>query len=65
MGCLVAGMAAAEEKAAPANESEYDSDSRYEDLSLFSRVLTLVRNNYVDPVEERELIAQCPAWASL
>jgi carboxyl-terminal processing protease len=56
MGCLVAGMAAAEEKAAPANESEYDSDSRYEDLSLFSRVLTLVRNNYVDPVEERELL---------
>ncbi len=30
--------------------------SRYEDLSLFSSVLRLVRENYVEPVDERKLI---------
>jgi len=30
--------------------------SRYEDLSLFSDVLRLVRENYVEPVDERKLI---------
>ena len=30
--------------------------SRYEDLGLFSHVLRLVRDNYVEPVEERTLV---------
>jgi len=30
--------------------------TRYEDLSLFTDVLTLVRRNYVEPVEERRLM---------
>ena len=30
--------------------------TRYEDLSLFSNVLRLVRDNYVEPVEERDLV---------
>jgi carboxyl-terminal processing protease len=30
--------------------------TRYEDLSLFSSVLRLVRENYVEPVDERQLI---------
>ncbi len=30
--------------------------TRYEDLSLFTSVLTLVRRNYVEPVEERRLV---------
>jgi carboxyl-terminal processing protease len=30
--------------------------TRYEDLSLFTEVLNLVRKNYVEPVEQRELI---------
>jgi len=30
--------------------------SRYEDLSLFTHVLTLVRGSYVEPVEEHELM---------
>jgi carboxyl-terminal processing protease len=30
--------------------------TRYEDLSLFTNVLNLVRRNYVEPVEERSLI---------
>ncbi len=30
--------------------------SRYEDLSLFTSVLNLVRNNYVEPVDEHQLI---------
>ena len=30
--------------------------TRYEDLSLFTSVLTLVRRNYVEPVEERKLV---------
>jgi carboxyl-terminal processing protease len=30
--------------------------TRYEDLSLFTSVLTLVRRNYVEPVEEGELV---------
>jgi carboxyl-terminal processing protease len=32
------------------------ASTRYEDLSLFSDVLRLVRNNYVEPVDERKLI---------
>ena len=32
------------------------ASTRYEDLSLFSDVLRLVRNNYVEPVDETELI---------
>ncbi|MDJ0787894.1 MAG: S41 family peptidase [Myxococcota bacterium] len=32
------------------------ASSRYEDLSLFSSVLRLVRENYVEPVDERDLI---------
>jgi carboxyl-terminal processing protease len=30
--------------------------TRYEDLSLFTSVLNLVRRNYVEPVEERDLV---------
>jgi carboxyl-terminal processing protease len=30
--------------------------SRYDDLSLFTSVLTLVRGNYVEPIEDSELI---------
>jgi len=30
--------------------------TRYEDLSLFTSVLTLVRRNYVEPVDERDLV---------
>ena len=30
--------------------------TRYEDLSLFTNVLTLVRRNYVEPVDERKLV---------
>ena len=30
--------------------------TRYEDLSLFTSVLTLVRRNYVEPVDERALV---------
>ena len=32
------------------------SDTRYEDLALFSSVLDLVRRNYVEPVDEHELL---------
>jgi carboxyl-terminal processing protease len=34
----------------------YSKPSRYDDLSLFTSVLTLVRGNYVEPIEESELI---------
>ena len=30
--------------------------SRYKDLSLFTSILNLVRNNYVKPVDEHQLI---------
>ncbi len=30
--------------------------TRYEDLSMFSNVLRLVRDNYVEPVDERDLV---------
>jgi carboxyl-terminal processing protease len=30
--------------------------TRYEELSLFTNVLTLVRRNYVEPVDERQLV---------
>ena len=30
--------------------------SRYDDLSLFTSVLTLVRGNYVEPIDDRDLI---------
>ena len=33
------------------------ASTRYEDLSLFTSVLNLVRRNYVDPVEEHDLVA--------
>jgi carboxyl-terminal processing protease len=32
------------------------ASTRYEDLSLFTSVLNLVRRNYVEPVEERDLV---------
>jgi carboxyl-terminal processing protease len=32
------------------------ASTRYEDLSLFSDVLRLVRNNYVEPVDESQLV---------
>jgi len=34
----------------------YSKPSRYDDLSLFTSVLTLVRGNYVEPIDESELI---------
>jgi carboxyl-terminal processing protease len=34
----------------------YSKPSRYDDLSLFTSVLTLVRSNYVEPIEESDLI---------
>jgi len=34
----------------------YSKPSRYDDLSLFTSVLTLVRGNYVEPIEESDLI---------
>ncbi|MFP8873040.1 MAG: S41 family peptidase, partial [Myxococcota bacterium] len=55
-GLLVPGAGRAEEEAPAASEAKSNSDKHYEDLSLFSRVLTLVRNNYVESVEERELL---------
>jgi len=43
--------------AAAASEVEpADPDQRYKDLGLFSRVLTLVRGNYVEPVDESKLL---------
>ncbi|MED5260814.1 MAG: S41 family peptidase [Myxococcota bacterium] len=40
-----------------ATETEpVDLDQRYRDLGLFSRVLTLVRANYVEPVDESDLL---------
>ena len=43
--------------AGSATESEpVDLDQRYRDLGLFSRVLTLVRANYVEPVDESDLL---------
>ena len=32
------------------------ASTRYEDLSLFTSVLNLVRRNYVEEVEERDLV---------
>ena len=53
---LVPSAGRAEDEAPGATEAKANSDEHYQDLGLFSRVLTLVRNNYVDPVEERELM---------
>ena len=36
--------------------STFASTTRYEDLSLFTRVLSLVRSSYVEPVDEHKLL---------
>ncbi|MFP6660652.1 MAG: S41 family peptidase [Myxococcota bacterium] len=49
-GLLLASGAGAAEPA------PVDPAQRYKDLGLFSRVLTLVRSHYVEPVDESELL---------
>ena len=54
---FMAGMIAAILAAAFAGGfGSLSAATRYEDLSLFSSVLTLVRKNYVEPVEEGVLV---------
>jgi len=52
---FVAGMVAVILVATAASVGSYAS-TRYEELSLFTNVLTLVRRNYVEPVDERKLV---------
>ncbi len=42
--------------ASAADDVSAAPDSRYEDLALFSQVLSLVRRTYVEPVDEHELL---------
>lgn len=52
---FLAGIAAAIVAATAASVGS-SAATRYEDLSLFTNVLTLVRRNYVEPVDERKLV---------
>lgn len=53
---FVAGLATATVVFAVAGPSGTQAATRYEDLSLFTNVLDLVRKSYVEPVEERKLV---------
>ncbi|HXK24175.1 MAG TPA: S41 family peptidase [Myxococcota bacterium] len=53
---FLAGVAAAVLATSLSNTLSVVADTRYEDLSLFTNVLNLVRRNYVEPVDESELI---------
>jgi carboxyl-terminal processing protease len=50
------GMAAALAAVALSGSVPTLAATRYEDLALFSSVLNLVRNNYVEPVDDRKLV---------
>jgi len=52
---FLAGILAAVLVASAVSVGSFAS-TRYEDLSLFTNVLTLVRRNYVEPVDERKLV---------
>jgi len=52
---FLAGVVAAVVAATAASVGS-SAATRYEDLSLFTNVLTLVRRNYVEPVDERKLM---------
>jgi len=52
---FVAGMAAVV-LASTVGSVGSSASTRYEELSLFTNVLTLVRRNYVEPVDERKLV---------
>lgn len=41
---------------APAAQTRVDRSQRYEDLALFAGILELVRNHYVEPVDEHALL---------
>jgi carboxyl-terminal processing protease len=53
---FVLGLAVAGVGLAVVAGAQSASATRYEDLSLFSSVLRIVRDNYVDPVDESRLI---------
>ncbi len=53
---FLSGVAAAGAVSAVAVSVTSSAASRYDDLSLFTSVLTLVRNNYVEPIDDHELI---------
>jgi carboxyl-terminal processing protease len=53
---FLAGVTAAAGVSVVAANVGNSADTRYDDLSLFTNVLTLVRSHYVEPVEERSLI---------
>jgi carboxyl-terminal processing protease len=52
---FVAGMVAVIMVATAASVGS-SASTRYEELSLFTNVLTLVRRNYVEPIDERKLV---------
>jgi len=52
---FLAGILAAALVATAASVGSFAA-TRYEELSLFTNVLTLVRRNYVEPVDERKLV---------
>jgi carboxyl-terminal processing protease len=54
--CFAFGMAAALLALAIAAGGATPASTRYEDLSLFTKVLVLVRQNYVEPVDEHRLM---------
>jgi len=53
---FLAGVIAASVAPVLTGNVSYSMASRYDDLSLFTSVLTLVRGNYVEPIEDSELI---------
>jgi carboxyl-terminal processing protease len=53
---FLAGIVAAVVATSLANSVNSVAATRYDDLSLFTNVLNLVRRNYVEPVDENELI---------
>ncbi len=55
VGFLAGSLAAVAVVITTAGVSSFAA-TRYEDLSLFSNVLRLVRDNYVEPVDERDLV---------
>jgi carboxyl-terminal processing protease len=54
--CFASGFAAALLALAIAAGGATLASTRYEDLSLFTKVLVLVRQNYVEPVDEHRLM---------
>ena len=53
---FLAGIAAAVLATSLSSVLSSVAATRYEDLALFTNVLSLVRSNYVEPVEESELV---------